>query len=640
MERRLHLWKEGELTELLIEGETIQKNLSDSKRTTTIAELSKQFKNYMKKGNVNAALKLLTNNMKDGILPQNIQTLHRLKEKRPESKDTSINILLTDISQGIHSINFAGIDEEMIRKAAIKTKGGSGSSAMDPDGWRRILCSNNFGDTNVDLRKAIANFIKNVCPEEISITSIEPFVACRLIPLDKNPGLRPIGIGEILRRITGKIIVSVVKKEVISSTVSFQVCAGQEAGSEASIHAMEKIFKEESTEAVLLVDAANVFNSINRKVFLHNISIVCPTISTFVTDGCTTPARLFVIGGTEIRSNEGTTQSDPVARAIHTIGITPLVMMMVELVTTRCDDIKMVAFADDFSAAGKLISLLQWWTTLLEIGPKFCYDHEPKKSCLITKLETHTLAKEVFQTSKVKTTNSGKRYLRSALGTLSFKREYINEFVTQWISEIEVLSQIAKIEPQVAYCCFTTGFKHKVTYLMRTTSGIDEELRRLDDVINNKLIPSFTENKLCGDDERHLLSLPTKLGGMGIPIFSEISQTEFQNSSQLTEEHVSLITRQDRTYNIEKDSLKNIKHKIKLEIQKCNQQKLVNIRSKLTIQQCRLNDINIEQGASTWLTTLRIEDEGYMLHKQEFWDLVNIRYGWPLSRTPRTWEQL
>ena len=138
--RRLHLWKVGKLTELLIEGETIQKSLSDSKRTTAFAELSKQFKNYMKKGNVNVALKLLTNNMKDGILPLNIQTLNSLKEKHPESKDASIDILLTDISQRVHPIKFAGIDEEMIRKAAIKTKGGSGPSAMDSDGWRRILC--------------------------------------------------------------------------------------------------------------------------------------------------------------------------------------------------------------------------------------------------------------------------------------------------------------------------------------------------------------------------------------------------------------------------------------------------------------------------------------------------------------------
>ena len=162
--------------------------------------------------------------------------------------------------------------------------------------------------------------------------------------------------------------------------------------------------------------------------------------------------------------------------AIYAIGIPPLI---IELVTTRCDDIKMVAIADNFSAAGKLTSLLQWCTTLLEIGPNFGYYPEPKKSWLSTTVETHTCAKEVFETTKVKITNSGKRYLGSVLGTLSFKREYVNELVTQWISEIEVLNQIAKIEQQAAYCCFTTGFKHNVTYLMRTTSGIDEEVEKI-----------------------------------------------------------------------------------------------------------------------------------------------------------------
>ena len=32
--------------------------------------------------------------------------------------------------------------------------------------------------------------------------SIEPLAACRLIPLDKSPGVWPIGVGEVLRRIT------------------------------------------------------------------------------------------------------------------------------------------------------------------------------------------------------------------------------------------------------------------------------------------------------------------------------------------------------------------------------------------------------------------------------------------------------
>ena len=45
---------------------------------------------------------------------------------------------------------------------------------------------------------------------------------------------------------------------------------------------------------------------------------------------------------------------------------------------------------------------------------------------------------------------------------------------------------------------------------------------RLNDTINNKLIPSFTYKKLCGNDERILLSLPTKLCGMGISVFPDL----------------------------------------------------------------------------------------------------------------------
>ena len=167
--------------------------------------------------------------------------------------------------------------------------------------------------------------------------------------------------------------------KVVSSAGSLQVFAGQEAGFEAAIHDMEKIFKEESAEAVLLVDAENVFNSINRMVFLHNSSILCPAISTFVTNGYATAARLFVIGGSEIKSTEWTTLGDPVAMAIYALGINPLVMMMVELVSKKCDDIKMVAFADDFGAAGELKSLLQLWTTFFEVGPKCGYFPEPTK---------------------------------------------------------------------------------------------------------------------------------------------------------------------------------------------------------------------------------------------------------------------
>ena len=74
--------------------------------------------------------------------------------------------------------------------------------------------------------------------------------------------------------------------------------------------------------------------------------------------------------------------------------------MMVDLVSTKYDDIKMAAFTDDFSAAGKLKSFLQWWITLLELGPKFGYLPEPAKSWLITKPEKHPIGKELFKDNK------------------------------------------------------------------------------------------------------------------------------------------------------------------------------------------------------------------------------------------------
>ena len=56
---------------------------------------------------------------------------------------------------------------------------------------------------------------------------------------------------------------------------------------------------------------------------------------------------------------------------------------------------------------------------------------------------------------------------------------------------------------------------------------------------------------------------------MGIPIFPEILEIEFQNSSLLTGEHVSLTAQQERRYRIQK-KLNNIKDKIKRERQEFN----------------------------------------------------------------------
>ena len=90
--------------------------------------------------------------------------------------------------------------------------------------------------------------------------SLEAFIACRLILLNKNPGLRNIGVGEVLRRITTKVAMNLLKKDAMHDDGSLQVCASQEAGAEAVVRAMYDIYIDEHSEADLLVDAENAFN--------------------------------------------------------------------------------------------------------------------------------------------------------------------------------------------------------------------------------------------------------------------------------------------------------------------------------------------------------------------------------------------
>ena len=83
---------------------------------------------------------------------------------------------------------------------------------------------------------------------------MEAYVTCHLIPLDKDPGIRPIGIGEVLRSIIGKIVVWQLKEDIKEAAGPLQTCAGHPAGAEAAIHVMQTIFNDETTDAIILID--------------------------------------------------------------------------------------------------------------------------------------------------------------------------------------------------------------------------------------------------------------------------------------------------------------------------------------------------------------------------------------------------
>ena len=311
-----------------------------------------------------------------------------------------------------------------MQKCSKSLHGSGGPTLIDSDIWKHILCCKSYVRDSEHLAESIANLAKRLCSESVHPDCLREFTAGRLLPLDKgadsegNPGVRPIGIGEALRRLVGKCVISIMRSDIQQAAGGLQMCTGIRSGIEAAVHMNERSWEDEGTEAVLLVDADNAFNRLNRKVALHNIQQSCPLLHMYLTNHYQTPAQLFV-ANTEsdlisLDSQEGCTQGDVAAMAFYSLGIKPLVA---DLASNCCStrNCKQSWHADDSAASGKLRYIRQWWDCLNEAGPKYGYFPNPGKTVLLLKNpDDLPEATALFEGTGVKFSTDGKRYLGAA----------------------------------------------------------------------------------------------------------------------------------------------------------------------------------------------------------------------------------
>ena len=174
-----------------------------------------------------------------------------------------------------------------------------------------------------------------------------------------------MGSSETRRQLISKAVLQVAQEDIQVAVGCLQLCAKQEAACKAGAYAMRTLLEDDDVAAVLLVDAANAFNSLNREAALWNIHVLCPTIAPMLTNTYHNPARLFT-GGENIISCEVTTQGYPLAMAMYALAMLPLIHRLGGEVTQYW-------YADDASAGSRLGALRRWWDKLETVGPKFGY---------------------------------------------------------------------------------------------------------------------------------------------------------------------------------------------------------------------------------------------------------------------------
>ncbi len=134
------------------------------------------------------------------------------------------------------------VDARLIRSTALRTTGAACPSSLDAYAWRRLCPA-----FKSSLCQSLAEVAKRLYSSFIDPQGISPLLACRLIALDKCPGVRLIVIGETARRIIAKTVLTITRADIQEAAGSLQLCGGQISGCEAAVHSTKERFLADDT---------------------------------------------------------------------------------------------------------------------------------------------------------------------------------------------------------------------------------------------------------------------------------------------------------------------------------------------------------------------------------------------------------
>ena len=263
-----------------------------------------KIKALIEEGRFSLACRSLT---KDALAPKNAATANALRAKHPEGKNTDEpaempKSLVLDPDEILNAIRSFSV-------------GSAGSlSGLRPDHLRDA--------SQAILQSSVAEMICKLCNLVASgkaCKRVQPFLAGGSLTalLKKDGGIRPIAVGDVLRRLTGKALVRAQKKELVKHFSPLQVGVAVPCGAEAVAHGWKiimELFADDPDIVAVKVDFDNAFNNANRAEMLRLCLLHFPELYGFAWYCYCEPSSLDLQGydvPEVILSQQGTQQGCP-----------------------------------------------------------------------------------------------------------------------------------------------------------------------------------------------------------------------------------------------------------------------------------------------------------------------------------------
>ena len=252
------------------------------------------------------------------------------------------------------------VSESVVRKGVKSFPNGSapGPSGLRPSHLREAVRCPSPDQANQVL-VALTKFV-NCLASGRAPSVVTPHLcgATLLASKKQKGGHRPIAVGEVLRRLVSKCLVTLSHRQGLRLLSPLQLGVGVKGGCEAIVHATNHLMTSLHDKDcwTLLLDFSNAFNSISRQAMFVEFRRHLPGLSAWM-ESCYSGQPLLLLGKDIIHSCCGVQQGDPLGPLGFALTLHPIIQRIKAEISTLAlnawylDDGTLVGSSEDLSAA-------------------------------------------------------------------------------------------------------------------------------------------------------------------------------------------------------------------------------------------------------------------------------------------------
>jgi hypothetical protein len=253
--------------------------------------------------------------VRDGALSKAARILSQQTFPLPEDVQSALEALHPAASEPFSPpVDITVGDDFTVEEVAEALRGFAPGTAGGYSGLmpQHLRCER-LTATYLRLLQQIARLCSDFAWGRLSPDCLTALAGARLIALGKSGrAVRPIAVGETLRRLAGKLLIARYQPEAASRLQPEQVGVGVLRGAESLVHKIRMWLQQAAPNHVLLqLDFKNAFNSAKRRALLQAIADHCPWFLPYALACYARPGSLFADGGFTVLSAEGVHQGDP-----------------------------------------------------------------------------------------------------------------------------------------------------------------------------------------------------------------------------------------------------------------------------------------------------------------------------------------